>query len=517
MKIISVQRMKELDQAAIAAGTPGTLLMARAGRGVRDAVTELMQWLHPRFCTRITVVAGKGNNGGDAFAAAALLAEEIGISVTVYSVAPVSELGGDPAYFAASLPQNVNLVEIGDQLPETALKEGTVILDGLLGTGIKGSLKEPYKSIISQINASGLPVVSIDIPSGLDGDSGEVATAAVSADITATMAFPKRGLLSDNGIRYCGRLRCVDIGIPARLAEESADTCGDAVFAGDAAGMLPDRPPDSHKRTCGQALVIGGSKWYGGAPVLSGTAALRSGTGLVTVAVPESIRSWFAQAAQALIFLPAPDDGTGFLNRCSIESLLAAGEKADSIILGPGIGQTDELPEVVKAILQLGKPSVIDADALRLIATDPGIISAGQTSSTVLTPHPGEMKMLLNAFDLANLVNAGRREQALALAEKLTATVVLKGPGTVIATPEKEIAINTSGSHALSTAGTGDVLSGLIGGLTAQGISPATAAKLGTFIHGRAAEMRGISRRSLIADDLLDAVGDVFHELTPDA
>lgn len=516
MKIISVQEMKDLDRQTIASGTPGTLLMERAGVGVCEAVLDLTQRLHQRFCRQITVVAGKGNNGGDAFVTAGLLARKTEFPISVYSVAPLSKLQDAPAYFAATLPPRVKVVECGDKLPGEALTSGTVVIDGLLGTGIKGRLKEPYKTIINQINDSGLPVVSIDIPSGLDGDTGEVVSTVINADMTVTMAFPKRGLVNDNGILHCGQLRCVDIGIPTELAAE-AETCDEAVFTGDAAELLPLRPPNSHKGSYGHTLVAGGSKWYTGAPVMSATAALRSGAGLVTMAVPESIRTWFANAPQALIFLPVPDNQNGFLNHYSITDVTAAAENADSIVLGPGIGQSAEVAEVVRTMLNTGKPIVVDADALRLLGEQPDLLKSCRASEVVLTPHPGEMKMLLQGFGLTNHIDADRRNQAYALAQETGTTVVLKGLGTVIVDNYGKTAINTSGTNALSTAGTGDVLAGIIGGLLAQGLTPSAGAKLGTFIHGRAAEIRGLSRRAMIADDLLDGITDVYRELSPDA
>ena len=513
MKIISVQTMRELDRKTIESGTPAATLMSRAGEGVYETVMELLKTLHPRFCERLVILAGKGNNGGDAFVVAHLFAERTEFPVTVYSVAPVSSLKNEARHFAETLPETVQFRSCAEGVPDEAFLHGTVVIDGLLGTGISGPLKEPYADIIKKVNNSRAPVVSIDIPSGMNGDTGEVATAAVQADMTAVMAFPKRGMMTENGFRYSGCMRCVDIGIPAHMSD-GAEGSGEAIFECDAASLLPARPVDLHKGSAGHVLIVGGSRLYTGAPVLAGTAALRSGSGLVLMAVPESVRSWFGGAPAALVFQPLADNGDGFLNKDNIEELDALKKNADSIVVGPGIGRREGSDEVVQEILSWPQPVIVDADALKIIADNPHIFP-DKAAHIVLTPHPGEMRALLKAFDLTQLLESDRHEQAVALARRVNATVVLKGLGTVIADSSGNTVFNTSGTNALSSAGTGDVLAGLIGGFAGQIGTCFEAAQLGTFIHGRASEVSICSRRALIADDLLENIAEVFNELSP--
>jgi NAD(P)H-hydrate epimerase len=512
MKIISVETMRELDRQTIAGGTPGTVLMERAGAGVYREIIEFIELLPPRHTQKAAVIAGKGNNGGDAYVVARYLATETEIPTHVYAVCPPTELTGDARTQADALPPTVDITVCPEQLPEDAIDCATLVVDGLLGTGISGPLRPPCETIIGQINASGRPVVAIDIPSGLDGDTGEIATAAVQADLTVTMAQPKRGLLTSTGLACCGRMRCVDIGVPSALVA-AAESHGEAIYAADTVRLLSRRPADSHKGTFGHVLVVGGSSWYVGAPVLSGTAALRSGCGLSTVAMPESARHLVTGAPQALIFRSIADDGTGFFTESGTAELDTVGPYANCLVLGPGIGRASSTRPVIRHVLAWEVPAVIDADALHLVAGMPVVLD--RRAPTILTPHPGEMRALLHGCEMDDMVDAGRVEQAVALARNLAAYVVLKGLGTVIAGPDGRWAINTSGSSGLASAGTGDVLGGLIAGLLAQGFDPWDACTAGVFLHGRAAELSIHGSRALIADDLLDFIGPAFCDLTP--
>ncbi|MFO7820487.1 MAG: NAD(P)H-hydrate epimerase, partial [Lentisphaeria bacterium] len=390
MKVISVQTMRDLDRRTIEQGTPGKVLMERAGRGVFREIKQFLKRLHGNHCQQVVVFAGKGNNGGDAFVVAGLLAEETPLPVKVYAMAPKKDLPGDAREFAEKLPGKVSYSVIKTKRPENLLNAGDFVVDGLLGTGISGPLKAPYDTLIKYINTSRCPVVSIDIPSGLNGDTGEIATDAVLSDLTVTMAFPKRGMLSANGLRKCGELRCIDIGIDSQ-APHSAEVAGEALFARDIAALLKRRPSDGHKGTFGTTLTIGGSRQFVGAPVLSGTAALRSGCGLSTVLIPDGIRQFISAAPQALIFIPVPDKGEGILNDAGRNTLKEALNATDSIVLGPGIGRAAETAEALAAVLATEKPLLIDADALRLTAGKKEEIKKVQ--NLILTPHPGEMQV----------------------------------------------------------------------------------------------------------------------------
>lgn len=512
MKVISVSSMRDLDARTIAAGTPAHVLMDRAGVA---AYREMAIFLRRRFAShhirRASLVVGKGNNGGDAYVVARCWVQETGLPATIYSVCEPADLAEPAAHHAGALPDCVSVV-VCDELPLEALQDGAVIVDGLLGTGIRGPLRSPYDRLIAQINASRLPVVALDIPSGLDGDTGEVATEAVVADLTITMAQPKSGLLTPIGMAHCGPLRCVGIGIPDAYVVETA-SCGEATFARDVRAVLGRRSHASHKGTHGHALVLGGSQWYVGAPLLAGAAALRVGAGLVTVGLPAGARALARPPLNAMIVRSIPDDGTGFLRATGVDAVEELLPKAQALVFGPGIGPGQESDPVLRCLLTANVPLVIDADGLRTL-TRIGPCPE-RVAATVLTPHPGEMRGLLAGLGLEELATAARTTQATEVARATQAVVVLKGLGTVVAAPDGRWAINTSGTEGLASAGSGDVLAGMIGGLLAQGMTAWDAARLGAFLHGRAAELAPHGNRALVADDLLELIGPALKDVTP--
>jgi NAD(P)H-hydrate epimerase len=511
MKIISVASMRDLDRQTILAGTSELLLMQQAGDA---AYGELSRFVKRRFPAsqrrRYSVLAGKGNNGGDAYVVARRLAED-GQTVRIFATCPQTELKGAAADHAAALPETVPVV-VCSTLPKSAFAPGTIVIDGLLGTGVSGPLRAPFDTMIPQINRGGRPVIALDVPSGLDADTGRVASEAVSALLTVTMSHPKRGMLSASGLEHCGIIRCVDIGI-LEDAADSAAGCGEAVVAADVAHLLGARPANAHKGSFGHLLVLGGSRHYTGAPLLSGAAALRMGTGLATVAVPESVRPLISPPLLALIVRSLPDGGNGFFNERSCESARELLVQARALVFGPGLGDPRQATPLLREVLAANLPTVIDADGLRCLAAAPELASGA--TQVVLTPHPGEMRVLLKGFGLESAVAGGRSEQALALARCSGMHVVLKGQGTVLATPDGRWALNLSGTNALATAGTGDVLAGMIGGLLAQGLDVWDAMRAATFVHGYAAELAPCGNRSLVADDLLNLLGPTLQELTP--
>lgn len=508
MKTVSVDTMRALDAATIAGGVSGDELMARAGRAAAEVIRrELARGIWGRV-ERLVVLAGKGNNGGDGYVVARDFAELGPCPAVVFATCPVEALQGAARAHACVLPTSVP-VQVGG---EVELRPGDLVVDALLGTGTKGAPRAPYDQWIRAIHASGCPVVALDIPSGLDGDTGAAPGAVVEADMTITMALPKTGMLTEAGRPFCGRLRCVDIGFADRLVEQAEGT-GEALFASDLRHLLPRRPTVAHKGTCGSVLVLGGSVLYGGAPLLAGQAAMRAGAGLVTVARPAGAAR-FPSTSLSLIVRDLPDGGTGFLGPEALRFVAEQAPRNQAIVFGPGIGSHPAMDEVLAAVLAAPPPVVLDADGLRLLAAHPGLAGT-VTGALVLTPHPGEMRVLLQGFGLGKLVAASRPEQALALAAQSGAVVVLKGLGTVIATPAGRYWVNTSGSPALATAGTGDVLAGMVGGWLAQGLEPADAACLGVFVHGLAGELWSQAVRSLTADDMLHLIGPALREVNP--
>ncbi len=517
MKIVSVKQMRELDRQAIDSGISGEHLMELAGRG---ASHEIASWLHDLGRTgrrRVSLLAGKGNNGGDAYVAARYLAAETNLQTTVYSVCSPEELDGDARINAERLPAGIPLIVCPEKLPESSLADDTLVVDGLLGTGLGGDLREPYKTIIGQVNRSRCPVAALDIPSGLDGDSGRpTGELAVEADLTIAMGLPKSGLFSPVGRIFCGVLRTVDIGLPEALAASAAAT-GEADFASDIAALLGRRPPDSHKNTFGRVLVVAGSGRYIGAPALTARAALRGGAGLVTAAIPRGL--WVKTPAPALpaaliVHPVAGGEEACRFNRSSIPELAELADRAEAVAFGPGVGVEPGTGDVLQALLEHSRVAVIDADGLNLIAAAPEHFATA-LDGHLLTPHPGEMARLLKAFNLTAQGGDDRKQQALVLARATGATVVLKGMNTITARPDGRHWLNSSGNSALASAGTGDVLTGLIASLLAQGHKPAEAARIAVFIHGLAAETAGRSQRGLIADDLPEAIDEALRRISP--
>ncbi len=510
MKTVSSLQMRELDNLTIKSGVSGELLMERAGIGAGEHILEFVSSLHPAHVKRFIILAGKGNNGGDAYVVARFLSQKTSIQVKVFSICQIDELAGDAKLNAEKLQGNISC-EFRKDLKAGDFQYGDVIIDGLLGTGISGRLRPPCENWIEIVNSRNLPVVSLDIPSGLNCDDGSIAGFAIRADLTITIGLPKKGMIVGNGPSLCGRIRCVDIGIPPVLIEKvGSDT--EMIFDSDVRKFLGRVDMNSHKGANGHVLVVGGSRKYNGAPFLSAEAALHTGAGLVTVAIPEAIQS--IQRILALIVRKSPDDGSGYFSNSSVPELIKLIENADSVVIGPGIGDDPSVGKMMLAICSFDKPAVFDADALNIISQFPDILLKRKYPS-VLTPHPGEIKRLLKGFALQHLMEEDRAAQALGLADKTNSVVVLKGNRTVIAAKGKQLSVNSSGSPALATAGTGDVLSGMIGAFIAQGLNPFDASVCAVFIHGLAGENGKLGTRGLTADDLLGLIPETMKKISP--
>lgn len=512
MKTVTVSQMKELDRRTIEeAGITGEILMERAGAGAGRLILEFISTMPPKHVKRFVLLAGKGNNGGDAYVAARFLHEHTNKDVQVYAVCPLDELSGDAGTHAKKLPDGVYR-KVCDRLKPEDFFEGDIIIDGLLGTGIGGPLRPPYDQWISVINSLCLPVVALDIPSGLNGDDGKVEPDAILADLTITMGLPKRGMVLNRGPEFCGRLRCVDIGIPSKFVKEVKSNI-EMTFAGDVSRFLSRVPIDTYKGKCGRLLVIGGSYKYRGAPFLSAVAALRTGAGLVTVAVPQSMGD-LPPAMLSLIVRRIPDNGLGTFSRDSLPELNELLKCTDAAVIGPGL--TDELAvaEILRSVITVEKPMLFDADALNMLSSFPELVM-NRLSHTILTPHHGEMQRLLKGCELEMLLDSDRLTKAQALAAKTESTVILKGNRTIIASIDRVVAVNSSGSPALATAGSGDVLAGITGALLARGIDAFDASVTAAYIHGLAGEPGKFGVRGLTADDLVDMIPEAMKEISP--
>ncbi len=527
MRVVTANEMRSLDKRTIEElGLPGIVLMEHAGRAVARVVEEQLEGNHGGS---VLVCAYKGNNGGDGFVAARLLANS-GYEVDVALFCHPHELGGDAEAnfgFLEAFPVNVYVFD-GDQGWEQdfddLLGEASVIVDALLGTGIQGAVRPPLDRVIQAINAQGGPhgarVVAVDLPSGLDADKGTYANACIQADVTVTMALPKLGLVIYPGRRLAGQLVVADISIPEVFVNELSPARW-LIGKHELADLLPARPEDAHKGTFGRLYVIAGSPGFTGAATLTASAAVRTGAGLVTVGAPEAVHDLLEVKLTEAMTEPLADDSDGRFDSAALEAVQRRLAGVDALALGPGIGRGGTLPEFVHRVLaaaaQHGVPTVIDADGLNALA-DTGAPTTGLKALSelgvraILTPHPGELGRLLSRTPAE--IQGARIDSALEAARLSGAVVVLKGASTVVASPEGEVALNLTGNSGMASGGTGDVLTGIIGGLLAQGVPPLEAACAGVYVHGRAGELveRDIGERALTASDMIATLPQVWLE-----
>jgi len=490
--ILTVAEMGEADRRAIEGGVPGMELMERAGRAVADAAMAIAAGLPGRS---VLVACGPGNNGGDGLIAARLM-REAGFGVTVSLAGDPAKLKGDAATAFArwggpvARPDMVEPARFG------------LIVDALFGAGLGRAIDGALAAHVGAINASGAPVIAVDLPSGVNGDTGAVMGVAVQAIASVTFFRLKPGHLLYPGRELCGRTIVADIGIPAAVLGEIRPR----TFANGPALWLPDlkRPrTDGHKYSRGHALVVSGPATRTGAARLAARAALRAGAGLVTVASPAGALD--ENAAQLTAIMLARCDGAGDL------AAILADRRIGALVLGPGLGVGEATRDVVRAALAAGRACVLDADALTSFEAAPDELFGSIRESpgaTVLTPHGGEFARLFAGVDARHKLAAAR-----AAAAASGAVVVFKGPDTVIAAPDGRAAINANAPPWLATAGAGDVLAGIAGGLLAQGMEPFEAACAAVWMHGQAASDFG---PGLIAEDLemqLPAVLRAVHAM----
>ncbi len=521
MKLISSARMRDLERRVIAErGIAGAELMDRAGRGVAEVVRHLADAAGTMNPSAL-LFAGRGNNGGDAFAAARHL-HDMGFDVVVWLAGAESQVHGD------ALKQLSLMKSEGIELEEYPTREdwddnlalpyiADFLVDGLLGTGSSGPARGPIARAIQYINAVGNDafVVSIDQPSGINADTGVAEGDAVNADVTATLGLPKIGLVSPAALEFVGGIEVIDIGLPSDLVEAlPSETDLELIYSTELKKLLPRRLRSSHKGDFGHVLLIGGARGYTGAIALAARAALRSGAGLVTVATPESIAPAVAGAALEAMVWGAPETAEGTLSATAWAQWASRLSEFDAVLAGPGMTRHPETEALVRRLLaECGIPLVLDADALNVLEGRPEAVAEAH-ASVVITPHPGELARLLGTTAAA--VQADRKAAARRAAEATRATVVLKGAGTLVVAPDRPVRINMTGNPGMATGGAGDVLAGLLTGILGQGITPFDAASAAVFIHGRAGDMaawRG-SQTGLIAGDIVGEIPFAFRELT---
>jgi NAD(P)H-hydrate epimerase len=518
MEVLTGEQMRRVDRRTIEEwGVPSLLLMESAGRGVAVAI---LQDFPQAAAHGVLVLCGKGNNGGDGLVAARHLAR-LGVTPRVLLFGRAEDVRGDVAHnLQAARGSGLVVEEVPDESSWRQLRgmlsRSIVVVDALLGTGIKGGVRGLLTQVIRDVNDSATDVASIDLPSGLDADSAAVAGPAIGADRTYTLCRPKLPLVMEPASLHAGRWSVVPIGIPDEAVHVENP---DLEWLDDEAvrGLLSARAPQAHKGTYGHLLAVAGSTGKAGAAVLVARGALRTGAGLVTVGTPASCLPVVAAQQAEVMTTPLPETASGALARGAsgaVQKLLAA---RDALAIGPGLGTASETRNAVISIISRGEsPTVIDADGLNAFAAGGKKTLSrlqGMTWPLVVTPHPGEAGRLLDSS--AASVQDDRLGSARKLAENTGAVVVLKGHRTLVATPEGHVAINSRGNPGMATAGTGDVLTGIVGALLARGLDGDSAARLAVFLHGdagdRAAAQRG--EEGLIASDLVDQLPASLLEL----
>lgn len=487
--LYSAAQARELDRRAIEQhAIPAGELMRRAGQ----AAYRLLRVRYPR-ARSVTVLCGPGNNGGDGYVLARL-AHEAGLAVRVLTLGERGALKGE-----ARLAHDACVA--GGLEPEpfgAGRPDAEVIVDAIFGTGLEREVTGQWRTAIEAINAAGRPVIALDVPSGLHADTGRVLGAAVRADATISFIGLKVGLLTGAGREHCGEIYVDDLALPEAVYADLTPAA-QRVTAAEARRLLPRRPRDAHKGAGGHVLVIGGARGMPGAARMAGEAAYRSGAGLVTIATDPAHAPVLNAGRPELIV-------HGVQDKLALGTLLA---KAGCVAVGPGLGQDEWGQEMLAAALESAHPLVVDADALNLLARDPV-----HREDWVLTPHPGEAARLIGVS--AAEVQADRLTAVRAVCARYGGTCVLKGSGTLVATHrEAELFLCDRGNPGMASGGMGDVLTGIIAALIAQGVAPPDAARLGVWLHasaGDAAAQEG--EHGVLASDLLAALRAVLHRLT---
>jgi len=518
MKVVTSQEMQDIDKASIHRfGIPGQVLMERAGMAVASKIREL-------FAQRKTVVlAGGGNNGGDGIVIARELFNS-GWHVKILLFAKQNKLSPDCLCQFKSAKQIGVPVEIRSGITGGDLHSALVV-DALFGTGLNKEIKGNLGGVISFVNRADAPVLSIDMPSGISADSGQVMGVAVKADYTVTFGVPKRGHLLYPGADYRGKLFIENIGFPEELLV-SDDLSVELIEKQYVSQLIPERPRYSHKGDYGHVLVVAGSKGKTGAAFMASKACIRAGAGLVTVGVPESLADIVQSRVTEEMTLPLPDAGGGTLSsKASSVILRFLAERADVLCIGPGIGVSDETRKLLAELIVSSRaPMVIDADGLNSI-DDMALFRKSQ-APLVLTPHPGEMARLLSKKASALGRGSGKEgskgfkahiEQeriatALSFSQETGTYLLLKGVPTVLAEPGGKVYINPTGNPGMATGGTGDVLTGMVSSFMAQGLNPTDGAILGVYMHGLAGDIAADKQgeHSLIASDIIDSLSSAF-------
>jgi len=496
--------MREIDRRTVEVyGFPGVVLMEAAGTRAAEFIMSRLKKMR-----RILIIAGPGNNGGDGLVMARLLIRA-GFEVSLWSTVKSGAYRGDAAvnekfYLKSGLPVSRLITQADLEMFEEKMQTVDLIVDALLGTGANREITGITAEIIEAINKSGLPVLSVDIPSGVNADTGELLGYSIKADWTVTFASPKLGLMLHPGAVRAGEIFVGDINIPEELFEkEQVELLTPSVIQ----SYLPDRPVDAHKGSLGKTLIVAGSPGMTGAAILAAESALKGGSGLVYLAAPKSICPILEAKLVEVIVIELPESTPGIISPQAAEIILGSAQKCDALAIGPGLDTGKETAVLLNKIIQLSPlPMVLDAGALEALGSDMKILRAAR-HLPVITPHPGEMGRLVGIS--AKQVQGRRLEIALKNASLWNCNIVLKGFNSIITNPEGRAAINPTGNVSLATAGSGDLLTGLITSFIAQGMPSDNAARAGAYLHGLAGDLLP-SGRGNSAIDVLARFRDAF-------
>jgi ADP-dependent NAD(P)H-hydrate dehydratase / NAD(P)H-hydrate epimerase len=510
MKIATAKQIRNIDRRAIRKfGIPGSVLMENAATAIAFEMERFFEGLDG---VKVGIICGKGNNGGDGFALARRLRIR-GVPVRVCLLASFAALKGE-AKLHLSILRKMD-VDVVPNASAPVIAEivawSDILVDAMLGVGLSSPLKGNYAIASELMNMAGRPIVAVDIPTGINADTGEVMGSAVRADLTVTMVLPKRGLVLYPGAAFAGQVRVADIGIPTEVIEKEGIRVG-LLEHGLAWGLTGERDRDSHKGDFGHLMVIAGSLGKAGAAVMAAKGALRTGAGLVSVAAPIELIPVIQQQVMEAMCIPAGESIDGTLGIGSENELLKASGNMTACAIGPGLTTHYETVQVVKNLVQrISIPMVIDADGVNALAGSADILKKVK-APVVMTPHPGEMARLLG-ISTAD-VQKDRIGVASDFAATFGVTLVLKGAGTVIASPHGQVFINMTGNPGMASGGMGDVLTGMIGSLLAQGYGSMQASCLGVYLHGLAGDLAVEEKgeTGMIAGDVIEEIPEAIRQ-----
>jgi NAD(P)H-hydrate epimerase len=515
MRVLNTEQMREADRRTIEdIGIPSIVLMENAGR---QAVAAMEAAFEDLGTSRVAVICGRGNNGGDGFVVARTLVQR-GVDTEVFLLGSVADVRGDARTNLEVLGRiGMTVVEITNaqewELHFTELSDCELVVDAILGTGFHGRLAGFLETVVADLNSLGVPIVSIDLPTGVSADSALVEGPAVEASMTVTLAAPKIPLVFPPADSHAGDLVIADIGIPLPLIDELEGQHLELLTRERMREIVPARAADSHKGDFGRVLIVAGSTGRTGAAHLAALGSLRSGAGLVTVATPRSCLPVVAAMAPEYMTEPLDETASGTVDFSAVDRVLEI--KADIIAVGPGLGQAPSTAAFVQALVErTGVPMVVDADALNAFAGDPERLMGREEVAVVITPHPGEMARLMNTTIEAIQHDRVRAARDFAVAHRVH--VVLKGHRTVIAGPDGRTFVNLTGNSGMATGGTGDLLTGMIAAWFAQLLDAEAACKLAVYVHGTAGDLAEADEGevSLVAGDVAARLGDAILELT---